>query len=341
MRSQTSSLDTDEVAQLFGMMRQLRDEGLGLVFVTHFIDQVYEVCDCITVLRNGQHVQTAKTSELGRVNLVSQMMGKELASFEHQHADHNAPAQENRAVRLQISAESSELAGHIDVSVNEGEVVGVAGLLGSGRPELARVAFGLAPDVKGSVTCNTHAGPYPNPAAAIKAGVALVPEDRKEQSIIPELSIRENIMLALQARRGSLRLLPMSEQVALADRYIDLLGIKTPHREQAIKNLSGGNQQKAIIARWLATEPELLILDEPTRGIDVGAKAEILKLVLSLCDDGLSIMFISAEIEELVRCCSRIVVMRDLNKVGELTGSSISEQTIMDTIAESHAEASV
>lgn len=330
----TSSLDSEEVTQLFSMMRQLREQGLGLVFVTHFLDQVYEVCDRITVLRNGGYVGTWTTAELPKVQLVSRMMGRELASFEEErHVGRDVSKASGAPVRLKIEARSSELAGEISVQIRQGEVVGVAGLLGSGRTEVARIAFGLAPDVSGTVACDQHGGPFADPAAAIAAGVAMVPEDRKEQSIIPDLSVRENVILALQARRGVFKRLPMAEQIALADCYIGLLGIKTPHREQAIKNLSGGNQQKAIIARWLATEPQLLILDEPTRGVDVGAKAEILKLTLSLCEDGLSILFISAELEEVIRCCDRVVVMRDRRMVRELTIEGIGEQDIMAAIA--------
>jgi simple sugar transport system ATP-binding protein len=221
----------------------------------------------------------------------------------------------------------------LDLDIRPGEVVGLAGLLGSGRTETARLLFGVDNPDQGTIRINNQPVKFRSPRAAIRHRIALTPEDRKVAGIIPNLTVRENIVLALQASRGSWRRLSISEQEKLADRFINSLGIKTPSREQIVRNLSGGNQQKVLLARWLATEPRLFILDEPTRGIDVGAKAEIEKLIQSLRQDGLAVLFISSELEEVVRQSQRVVVLRDRRKVDELTEAAISEQAIMESIA--------
>ncbi len=330
----TSSLDSGEVEQLFGLMRRLKGEGLGIVFVTHFLDQVYAVTDRITVLRNGKLVGEYQTAQLGRMDLVGKMMGKELAELEY---GKDAGASATRATgQTVVEAQGLARTGSIqpiDLAIHEGEVLGLAGLLGSGRTEIARLLFGVDKPTAGAVVARGDKVWFKGPRDAILKGFACIPEDRKVQGIIPDLTIRENIILALQASKGWIKAYPRKFQEQLADQYIQAIGIATPNAEQLIKNLSGGNQQKVILARWLASQPKLLILDEPTRGIDVGAKAEIQKLVLSLVKEGMAILFISSELEEVVRVSDRVIVLRDRQKVGELQGGEISEHAIMTTIA--------
>jgi simple sugar transport system ATP-binding protein len=364
----TSSLDADEVKRLFDVMRRLRDQGLGIVFVTHFMDQVYAVSDRITVLRNGRLVGEYPIAELPRAELIAKMMGRELAAFEKQSAKHAAPAppmtpqpttattatSPTPAMKAETSDGVVEYAGTgpmtgvflqargmarkgaiepFDLVVREGEIVGLAGLLGSGRSEIARLLFGIDRPHQGQLFIDDKRSFVTSPRAAIRRHFGFIPEDRKTQGIIPNLTVRENIILALQSAHGWFKFFSPARQREIADKYIRLLGIATPDADMLIKNLSGGNQQKVILARWLASDPRLLILDEPTRGIDVGAKAEIQKLILQLAREGKGILFISSELEEVVRCCERVAVLRDRHKIGELTGSEINEQTIIRTIA--------
>ncbi len=329
----TSSLDANEVKQLFRVMSQLREQGMGIVFVTHFLDQVYEVSDRITVLRNGELVGEYGAATLPRVELVAKMMGRELASLAYGKA---ASAVGGSADVPFMEARGLGRSGAIspfDLRVNAGAVTGLAGLLGSGRTEVARLLFGIDVPEQGSLSIEGRAVSIRSPRDAVRYGIGMCPEDRKVQSIIPDLSIRENIILALQAARGWVRALPRKKQEELAGHYMKALGIAAWSMDQPIKTLSGGNQQKAILARWLALDPRLLILDEPTRGIDVGAKADIQKLVLSLCREGRAVLFISSELEEVVRCSDRVAVLRDKRKVAELAGGQITEHAIMETIA--------
>lgn len=331
----TSSLDDSEVEKLFDLMRKLRAEGVGIVFVTHFLEQVYTVCDAITVLRNGQLVGRFTTAELPRVQLVAKMMGKD---FDDLAAIRQEKKMEgNRGGRdIVIRAAGLGKKGYVkpfDLVIRKGEVVGFTGLLGSGRSETVRVLYGAEKadggvlEVKGSRLLARH------PLMSMNRGMAYLPEDRKNEGIIADLSVRENLIMALQAKRGMFRLLSRKQQEEFTDKYIEMLQIKTAGRETPIKSLSGGNQQKVIIGRWLLTNPDFLILDEPTRGIDVGTKTEIQKLVVKLAEQGMAVVFISSEIEEMLRTCDRIVVMRDGAKVGELSGDEMNQSTIMSTIA--------
>jgi simple sugar transport system ATP-binding protein len=332
----TSSLDEHEVAELFKVMRRLREQGLGLVFVTHFMDQVYAVSDSITVLRNGELVGEFKTAELPKLQLVGKMLGRELAAVE-KVGDTIALSAEGRASRdVFLAAKQLGRKGGVeplDLEIRKGEVVGLAGLLGSGRTETARLLFGADRKSSGSITLDGRATALSSPAKAIGEGIAFCSEDRKSEGIVPSLSVRENIILAMQAGRGFVRLLPRRKQEELAAHYIQALRIKTPSPETPIQNLSGGNQQKVLLARGLCLQPKLIILDEPTRGIDVGAKAEIEKLVDSLRREGMAILFISSELEEVVRASQRVLVLRDRTKVGELSGEQINEDRIMEMIA--------
>lgn len=328
----TSSLDDDEVEKLFVLMRKLKSEGVGIIFVTHFLEQVYEVCDRITVLRNGELVGEYEIENLPRVQLVSKMMGKDFDDL----ADIKSARKNTSSEEPLIEAEGLGHTGTIrpfDLTVKKGEVIGLTGLLGSGRSELVRAIYGADKADSGVLKMNGEEVKINAPLDAMKAGMAYLPEDRKKEGIIADLSVRENIIIALQAKRGMFKLLSRKQMEEFADKYIELIQIKTASRETPIKSLSGGNQQKVIIARWLLTNPEYLILDEPTRGIDIGTKTEIQKLVLQLADEGKSITFISSEIEEMLRTCSRMAVLRDGKKVGEIEEKDLSQESIMKAIA--------
>jgi simple sugar transport system ATP-binding protein len=330
----TSSLDEQEVMKLFTLMRELRDRGVGIIFVTHFLDQVYELCDKITVLRNGELVGEYEINDLPRVELVAKMMGKELGDL----ADIHNAIQTDTAKLKEVVIEAKELSSTsgikpFDFTTYKGEVTGFAGLLGSGRSECVRAIFGADKVIKGTLRMKGESVNITSPMKAMKKGIGYLSEDRKRDGIIGDLSVRENIILALQVMRGFFRPFTRSQADAFATEYIKLLGIKTASADTPINSLSGGNQQKVILARWLLTHPEYLILDEPTRGIDIGTKVEIQKLVLKLAAEGMSITFISSEIEEMLRTCSRLIVMRDLYVVGELSGEDMTQDKIMYTIA--------
>ena len=331
----TSSLDEQECAALFAVMRRLRGEGLAILFVTHFLDQVYAVADRITVLRNGGFVGEFETTRMPRLELIGKMLGRELRHERRAvKAETDAAAPSAAVPFLELKGLGRRGAMHpLDLSIAVGEIVGLAGLLGSGRTETARMIFGVDRPDSGEIRLRGKPVSLRSPREAMGHGLAFCSEDRKTEGIIPNLSVRENLILALQASRGPVRLLPRAEQVRIADHYIRLLGIKTASPEIPIRALSGGNQQKVLLARWLALQPRLIILDEPTRGIDVGAKAEIEKLVESLREKGLSVLFISSELEEVVRVCQRVVVLRDRRKVGELAGADVDERRIMSLIA--------
>jgi len=331
----TSSLDAGEVEQLFKVMRKLKAEGHAILFVTHFVDQVYAVSDRITVLRNGELVGQFETARLPKVELISKLLGKALLELESV-ATAKAEAASERVGEPVLRVQGLGKAGvleRFDLEIHAGEVLGLAGLLGSGRTELASLIFGIEKPDQGEVTVQGEKVRLNSPLRALQSGIGLCPEDRKSEGIIEDLSLRENIILALQVKQGWFRNIPRARQEEIAERYIKLLDIRTPTAAQAIKNLSGGNQQKAIVARWLATQPSLLILDEPTRGIDVGAKAEIQKLILSLSEKGMAVLFISSELDEVLRCADRIAVLRDKAMVGKLSADQVDEQVIMRTIA--------
>lgn len=334
----TSSLDVHETAQLFNVMRKLKNEGVGIIFITHFIGQVYEISDRITVLRNGKLVGTYDTASITRVGLISKMIGRTLAEFDEMTKIKLESGKHIKSEAL-LQARELGLTGSIqpfDLDLHAGEVVGLAGLLGSGRTETASILFGVEKPDTGSISVNGNIVRDYSPLGSIKRGVALCPEDRKAAGIVDDLTVRENIVLALQANKGWFNFLSLREQYAIADRYIQLLDIATPSADQPVKNLSGGNQQKVILARWLATNPQVLILDEPTRGIDVGAKAEIQKLVLSLAEEGKACVFISSELEEVLRTSHRVVVLREREKIAEFTGE-VDEKTIIHAIAGSES----
>ncbi|KQO15740.1 sugar ABC transporter ATP-binding protein [Paenibacillus sp. Leaf72] len=332
----TSSLDRNEVKQLFEVMNKLKVEGLSILFVTHFLDQVYEVSDRITILRGGEFVGEYLAKELPRIELVSKMIGKELQQLDALPREKEAAAAAESSQQLVIEAKALGRKGAIepfDLHIRKGEVVGLAGLLGSGRTELARLFFGADKPDEGALRVNGVKEGIASPREAIDQGIAFCPENRKTEGIIDELTVRENMILALQATRGWFRAIPRKRQDELADEYIKALNINPPNPEQLIKNLSGGNQQKVILGRWLLTQPKLLILDEPTRGIDVGAKAEIQKLVLKLSGQGMSVLFVSSELEEVLRVSDRIAVLRDHVVVKEIEEDEMSQQQLMQAMA--------
>lgn len=329
----TSSLSERETEKLFEIMRNLRSTGISIIFISHFLEQIYTICDRITILRDGSYVGEYEVKKLPRIELISKMMGKEINEGEiESNVDKSKPSD-----KCFIETDKVTVPGKVkDLSFNikQGEVIGLAGLLGSGRTEIADMLFGLTPKTSGTLKVDGLEVSFKCPMDAMKKRIAFCPEDRKISGIFADLTVRENIIMALVAKGGMFRHMPRSKQNELADYYIKLLRIKVSDREQRVGQLSGGNQQKVIIARWLATQPSLLILDEPTRGIDVGTKSEIEALSVSLAKEkGMSVVFISGEMGEMVRTCSRIIVIRDHVKLTELAEDEISETHIMQAIA--------
>lgn len=331
----TSSLDEQEVAKLFKLMRDLKSKGVGIIFVTHFLDQVYEVCDKITVLRDGKFVGEYEIENLPRVELVSKMLGKKFDDMSEIKDDSIVYNEKDKDKKIYEAIGLSSTSGikPFNFNIKKGEVNGFTGLLGSGRSECVRAIFGADKVVGGQVTVDGKSVRINKPLDAMKQGIAYLPEDRKNDGIIGDLSVKDNIILASQVLKGFTKPYSKAEAEKIAQEYIKLLSIKTASSETPIKSLSGGNQQKVILARWLLTKPKYLILDEPTRGIDVGTKVDIQKLVLKLASEGMSITFISSETDEMLRTCSRLVVMRDGRVVGELIGSKLNSADVMKTIA--------
>lgn len=329
----TSSLSDRETERLFAIMRKLKAQGIAIIFISHFLEQIYTICDRITVLRDGEYVGEYDIPQLERIQLISKMMGKEVNENQiESNVDKSIPKDENivETTHAVVDGKVKDLS----MNIKKGEVVGFAGLLGSGRTEIAEMLFGITPPNSGEIKVDGVTVKVKAPMDQMMNRIAFCPEDRKVAGIIGDLSVRENIILAMQAKDGMFKHMPMSKQRELADKYIELLRIKVSDREQLIKNLSGGNQQKVIIARWLATKPNLLILDEPTRGIDVGTKSEIEALAVRLAkEEGMSVVFISGEMGEMVRTCSRVMVIRDHEKITELNGDEISTAHIMQAIA--------
>ncbi|NUO57800.1 MAG: sugar ABC transporter ATP-binding protein [Hamadaea sp.] len=333
----TSSLDATEVQQLFAVMRELKDEGVAILFVTHFLDQVYEIADRITVLRNGRLVGEYPTADLSHVELVTAMIGKELTTLEQLEGEHrpelSALESGNPFVETIELGRKGSIA-PFDLTIHPGEVVGLAGLLGSGRTEVARLLFGADRADHGRLLLDGQAVALRTPRAAMAHSIAFCSENRRTEGLVEELTVRENIVLALQAVRGWTRPIPRRTQDELVAKYISALQIRPADPDLPVRNLSGGNQQKVLLARWLITEPKLLILDEPTRGIDVGAKAEIQKLVAGLSRDGLAVLFISAELEEVLRLSHKVGVLRDRKLVAQLANTDdLDADRVLETIA--------
>ncbi|SDG51193.1 monosaccharide ABC transporter ATP-binding protein, CUT2 family (TC 3.A.1.2.-) [Duganella sp. OV458] len=369
----TSSLDEKEVDLLFSVLRGLREQGMAILFVTHFLDQTYAISDRITVMRNGEREGEYLAADLSRVELVNKMIGAVAAASSAparvamqadgagaQRVAVGKTASDARDVSATAAgAAGAEAAGEgggagqsrfqsflravglgrkgallpMDLEIRKGELLGLAGLLGSGRTEAARLLFGADKADTGSITIDGKERNFASPRDAIAAGIGFCSEDRKHEGAILDLSVRENLILALQARMGIMRAIPLKRQQQLAEEYVKALGIKTASIETPIGSLSGGNQQKVLLARWLVTDPKLLILDEPTRGIDVRAKQEIMDYVAALCKKGMSILFISSELPEVLRVSDRIVVMRDRKQGGEYPRGALDETSVLHVIA--------
>jgi len=330
----TSSLDEAEVQMLFSVLRRLREEGMAILFVTHFLDQTYAISDRITVMRNGEREGEYACAELSRLALVNKMIG---APADAEHAADTVAAGDAHAhgdvfLRARGIARKGVLS-PVDLELRRGELLGLAGLLGSGRTETARLLFGADRADEGAIEIDGKQVAFANPRDAIAQGIGFCSEDRKHEGAILALSVRENLILALQARQGIFRAIPFKRQQQLATDYVKWLGIKTASIETPIGTLSGGNQQKVLLARWLATDPRLMILDEPTRGIDVRAKQEIMDYVSNLCRKGMSILFISSELPEVLRVSDRMVVMRDRKACGEYRRGDLDETSVLHVIA--------
>jgi monosaccharide-transporting ATPase len=328
----TASLDANETELLFQVVRDLKDRGLAIVFITHFIDQVYQIADRISVLRNGRLVGAAPTAELPSLRLISLMLGRELEHVEERLAASIPPPEGERVLVAEGLGRRQSMA-PFDLSLRAGEVVGLAGLLGSGRTEVAKLIFGAIRRDSGRLEIGGQPMTAYSPRQSLRRGMAFCPEDRKAEGIFGELTVRENIVLALQSKRGWLRRLSQKEQDELAEEMIQTLAIATSDADKPAGQLSGGNQQKVMLARSLVSGPRILILDEPTRGIDVGAHAEIVMLIRNLCARGLALLVASSELDELVTVSNRIAVLRDRRKIGEIAFSDITRETIIRTIA--------
>jgi monosaccharide-transporting ATPase len=336
----TSSLSEREVSILHDLIRRLKHQGTSVVYISHRFDELYAVCDRVTVLRDGQLVATRPLAGLERIDLVCLMLGKSREALREGvtgfagHRTHVAGSDTGQLLRAEGLAHGTRLRG-VSVDVHKGEIVGLAGLLGSGRTETARAIFGAAPSDEGAMQLGGTPFSPRTPHDAINAGIGFVSEDRGAEGIIPDLSVRENLTLAALPLLATYGIVSRSKQTEIVSRFMQRMGIKATSADQRMRELSGGNQQKVLLARWLCTEPRLLILDEPTRGIDIGAKGEIQHLLNELADAGLGVLMISSELEELVEGSSRVVVLRDGRNVAELRGAQISEQAIIHAMADS------
>ncbi|WP_020662237.1 sugar ABC transporter ATP-binding protein [Amycolatopsis benzoatilytica] len=335
MDEPTSSLEPREVDTLFEVLARLRAEDISVIYVSHRMDELYRVCDSVTVLRDGRVVHSGPLKPLPRIELVSMMLGREIRQIRAEGV--TAFGEEHHAGKEPLLRAENLSGGHklhdVSVSVRPGEVVGLAGLLGSGRSETARAVIGAFPLDGGTVLLAGKPVKRGKIAAAMRAGIALLAEDRKADGIIPNLSVRENIVLAALPRLSTFGFVSRSKQDRVVKTFMDRLRIKAAGPEQKVAELSGGNQQKVLLARWLATGPKILLLDEPTRGIDVGAKAEVQALIDELAKDGLGVLLISSELEELLDGADRVVVLREGAVAGELTGAAITEDNVLAAIA--------
>ena len=339
MDEPTSSLDEQEVAVLFDVIRGLKRDGISVIYISHRLDELFEICDTVTVMRDGQTIETRPMVGATRVELVARMLGKEIGEVRRSGATGFQERAQPVAGETLLDARdltNEELNG-VDVTVHAGEIVGLAGLLGSGRSEVARAVFG-ADRVDGTLQVKGKSVRWDSPRDAIRAGLGFCAEDRKADGIIPYMSVRENLTLAALPVLSRAGVVDTSEQRAIVDRFIGRLGIKTSGPEQPIRELSGGNQQKVLLARWLCLNPDLLLLDEPTRGIDVGAKAEIQRLIDELSADGLGVLLISSELEEISEGADRVVVLREGHSVAEFSHEEASQDALVHAMAQAPAE---
>ena len=335
MDEPTSSLDEREVAVLFDVIRQLRHEGVSVVFVSHKLDELYEVCDRVTIMRDGRTVKTANMNEIDKVGLVSAMLGRAIDRAEG-HATAFSDRDQRKIGKVLLSAQAlaiNQAVHNVSFNVRQGEIAGFAGLLGAGRTETARLVFGVERPRKGTMTLDDKGFEPHRPADAIAAGMGFCTEDRKSEGIVPEMSVAENMMLAMMPKLSKSGIIDEKAQRAIVERFIKQLGIKCSGPDQKVRELSGGNQQKVLLGRWLAMNPRLLILDEPTRGIDVGAKGEIQTLIKSLADEGLAVLMISSELEEVIEGADRVFVLREGVSVATFNRDEATEDAVMSAMA--------
>lgn len=319
----TSSLGDEEVAILFALIRRLRDEGKAIGYVSHRMNEIFQLADRITVLRDGKLVGTKLTSETDNNELVRMMVGRDLSSLYHREP--HAPG----APVLELENVCTDDVQGIDLVVRAGEVIGVAGLVGAGRSELMKAIVGDLPVRSGTVRVNGKSVSFSSPADSVAAGIGFAPEERKAEALIMDRTVRDNTVLAILPRIARAFFVRMATEKAITRKYIEQLRIRTPSTEQLVKNLSGGNQQKVVLARWLAHGPSLLVLDEPTRGVDVGAKSEIYAIVDDLAKQGVGVLFVSSELPEVLGLADRIYVMAGGRVVGEMDRATASEESIL------------
>lgn len=331
MDEPTSSLDAKEVKVLFDIIKKLKSRNIAVIFISHRLDEIYEICDMMTIFKDGEYVGEYKTSELSQLKLISLMIGRDSVNLDRQKQGYYLEDKEEIVSMTNIK-QGMRLNG-IDIDIKQGEVLGLAGLLGSGRTELAKILFGEEKADEGEIYWWKKPISFKSPQQAIEVGMGFCTEDRKVEGIFPNLSVKENITMALLPEITKFGLVSDKKQDEVVEKYIELLKIKTPSKEQKIRNLSGGNQQKVLLARWLCTNPKLLIIDEPTRGIDIGSKEEIETIIQNLASQGISVLMISSELAELERNCDRVIVMREGKKMTELIGDKVSEDSIMEAIA--------
>lgn len=333
----TSSLDRYKGSKtLFSLVRQLKEKGVAFIFITHRMEEIYQICDRITVLKDGQFIGTYQAEDLNQYQLVTLMVGREITQ-QRKQTYFSPEKDQNYVVEVRNLAKKPKVK-DVSFGISRGEIVGLAGLLGSGRTEVAEMLFGSEMPDAGEILYEGILQKNISPTKAVRAGLAFCTENRRLDGIVPNMSVKNNIVLACMKQISRLGFVISRKRLALVNRYIEELRIKTPTPEQRIRNLSGGNQQKALLARWMATNPKLIILDEPTRGIDVGAKQEVERLVQQIASQGIGVLLISSEIPELVRNCDRVIVLREGEQVGELAGAQISEEAIMQIIAQNYEQ---
>lgn len=340
MDEPTSSLDDQEVETLFESIRRLKADGVSVIFITHRLDELFKICDRITIMRDGKIIETTDMGSISKLELVSKMLGKDLGEIQQGGAtSFSTPASRQIGENILEADHLENSPDLLDVSFNvrAGEIVGLAGLLGAGRTETARMIFGADPIQSGEMRLNGKRIRFDAPRDAIDSGIGYCAEDRKADGVVPLLSVRDNLTLALLPNLTRYGIIKREQQEEIVEKFIAMLGIKTSSADQKIQELSGGNQQKVLLARWLCMNPELLILDEPTRGIDVGAKGEIQKLISNLADAGVGVLMLTSEIEELTEGSNRVVVMRDRRTVDEFDLEEISQDRIITAMA--HGEA--
>ena len=333
MDEPTASLPEHEVANLFRVVRDLKSQGVGIIYISHRLVELYALADRVTVLRDGQTVATRPMKEVERPELIRLMVGREISAiFPKRDVAQGDVVLETRALGCRASGVRG-----VSLTIRAGEILGLAGLVGAGRTELARVLFGLTPATEGEILLRGRTAAIRTPADAVELGIAYVPEDRRRHGVILELPVAENATLAILHRITKGGFLDFDREREIAETYIEKLGVKTPSIHTPAGHLSGGNQQKVALSRWLATDPKVIILDEPTQGIDVGAKSEIHKLMVDLAARGLAILMISSELPEVLGMSDRIAVLRGGAIAGILSRGEATQEKVM-ALALGHAE---